>query len=309
MAIFCFLFIAGLAIGSVLPNDPLISAAEYYFEKNQYDDSLKLWGELSRRYPSNISVLRRLVDHQFLLLGRVKARETLVSAMRQPGISPEQALSLQDKLNDLNARFISDDGQSSYLQGVAKSRHGEFAKAEKLLEFASRAENVNTTVLNELVRCQAAQGAWDRYTASLQQLFSLNPFDWKLRLNLAEALIFQAQPAQALATLGSPSEIPRSVPHQVAYAAALFDSGDRNRSIAIFTEVVKHHETVHPIAWYYLGTLGNPNLAEHSRLYIQRFQRAAKKLKPAAGGFDPYRTSERLQQIEATRGDLSLKRS
>lgn len=276
-----------------LPSDPLVSAAQYFDGQHQFEESLKLWSALAVRYPENTRIILKLADYELWISGRLKARETLRRALRSSAVPTEYKFVLRDRLSAINSVFLSDEGQSQFLQAVSKAKRGDYEGSEELLQSANRLENINSTVLRELSRCQGELRAIDRYSETLQNLLELEPYDWKARLALADALLHQKRSAQAIPLLKEMAGT--AVPAQTRLASALYDNGEVEQALHIFRELAKR-KNPHPIVWYYLGRGSEGKKSASNRLF-ETFLAGAKKNR-IDQPWDPFHLVSRMEEIE-----------
>ncbi|MBI3295519.1 MAG: hypothetical protein HYZ71_12405 [Deltaproteobacteria bacterium] len=282
---------------AALPSDPLVGSAEYYFEKHQFVISMKAWEDLNERYPYNPQILTKLADHQLLLLGRIRARDTLIAAVQSGRLTPEGVEIVTQHLHIINAKFLTDDGQSNYLQARTRLGLKDFAKAETLLNSANRLEDSNTAVLLSLAECQFAQREIERYITTQKSLVAIDPGNWSLRLQLVEALLHESKATQALEFFGTPSGIPKTEGVQLAYGVSLYETGNWDGARTIFNALSQQREIVNPIAWYYLGKLNEMASKSSASYYFNRFIATAHNRKRPS--WDPYKVDERVGQLMA----------
>ena len=281
-----------------LPREPLVDAAVYFSEKHQYDEALKLWEKLAKRYPADGSILLKLCDTQLLLHGKAKARETLVSSVSSKTFSPENKQLIRKRLGEINALFVTDEGQSNYYQAISRAHHGDYQRAESLLEFAHRSEGGNTRVLRELARCQIKQLELERYANTLRLLISFEPFEWAHPLALSDVCLHLQRPNEALEILESVPELSRGLELKTRLAVALYEMERHARAASMFKELAQQPK-VHPTVWYYLGKISETSkkpsaLSTHYyRLFVETTEKSM-----APSSLDPFRLKTRLAEIK-----------
>lgn len=276
-------------------SDPLIETALYFHDRHQFEESLKLWQPLAKRYPGNVQILLKLADQELWVFGKARARETLLSALRGSAISIEHKLMIRERLAYLNALFLTDEGQSNYLQALSRAKHGDLAKSESLLVTANRAETLNSSVLRQLAKIQAQQNAFDRYTDTLKTLVELEPYEWKSKVLLADAYLHQGRPAVAIPLLKAGLETTRSVALLTRLASAQFEMGDTEIAVANLRNLSRATNP-HPIVWYYLGRWSESAKRTSAKRYFHNFLDSSKTVTPETPP-DPFRLASRVEEI------------
>lgn len=293
---FLFAFLSSAPIFAFIPSDPLVGSAEYYFEKHQFVLSMKAWEDLNQKYPLNPQIIIKLADHQLLLTNRSRARETLVAALQTNKLEAESQKLLQNHLNEINTKFVTDEGQSNYLQAQARVNQRDCAKAESLLETANRYELNNSAVLDLMAKCQLEQHEGERYTATVRTLLSTDPTNWVRRLRLVESLLHDSKATQALEVLGNPAAIPKTNAAQLAYGVTLYETGNWDASVRVLNTLAQGREGVNPIVFYYLGKTSERSNKPTASSYFNRFVVSARERKDRTS-WDPYKIEDRMARL------------
>lgn len=286
---------------AMAPSDPLAIAAEYYFTRHDFRQSLTLWEGVLKRQPDNVAAVLRVAELKLMFEGRAATRETITHYLDLKGdaLATEARRALREKLGQLQSTFVSDEGQALFLQALPKVRAKDCQGALPLLAQAAVLEKGSPKVLREKARCEKALGATDRLRDSLSQAAESDPYDSDILESLAETLDYAGAYDKSAALFDKEPDLARTVRQRTAYGVALAELGAAGKAIPILRGLLEQKETrVHPIVYATLGRLlaargGSQAEATH---YLERFVTAASRPENATfDGWDPYHTSEKLE--------------
>lgn len=277
--IFCGLFYSGFLTAS-LPVD----AAEYYFSRQDFKQSLELYS--SSNEPKNTF---RIADLKFLLNGRVAARETIVTALeKNKDLSVDLKNQLHEKLTSVLEAFVTDEGQSEYFRAMTKIRHGDWATAESLLESASSREEGNTLVLELKSQCERELKKIREYTNTLQQWREQNPYSVSATEKLAESYFFDGDYSKVLTLFATLR------PQKNSYGNLILLLSKAELGKYFDLDELEDYGGTYPIALFYVGkelAKSEEDRTEALTILSQFNQKSVNQLKE---DWDPLKISEKV---------------
>ncbi len=295
-ALTLILFLGAAAWGKT---DPLVSAAEYYFAHNDYAQALRLWNEVLQKDPVNDAVAIRVADLQFLFEGRQAAKEGLVKHLTARGesLSRDSRRALVDRWRTLQTAFLTEDGQSLYLQAREKEAQGDCASAIALATRALVSEKGNLELIRFRARCEWKTENFAAHYESLRQAYSEFPFDNSIQEDLAEAHLRFQQPQRVVEMWQKDPEVGLSVRKRLALIFAYLDTGMEARAATLLVKPAdaKRDEVVYNFLFGALAARRGSNLeALH---YWEAFLTQLEKSPRSAG--DSYRLTQRAEEVRA----------
>jgi tetratricopeptide (TPR) repeat protein len=306
-------FLVGRSLFALAPSDSLSIAAEYYFSRQDYNQSLALWSEVLKRRPDNLSAVYRVAELKLMFQGRVASRDVILGFLAGAGrnLNSDARRDIKLKLGELQSTFVTDDGQSVFLRALPKIRHGDCQGAMALLVQAAGAEGGNLRVLQEKARCEKTLGLYERFYESLRAAFDSDPFDESVRENLFEAYVYNGEMAKVIA-MAKEGDSTLSLRERIAYAVALTESGAEAAALPILQNTIEQEKLtgVPPIVLYALGKAfaAKPDGLAEATSYLERFLGAAARPENTLiNGWDPYRSAEKLEQAKKMLSSLKTK--
>jgi hypothetical protein len=287
--------------------DPLSIAARYYSDHYDYKQSYALWLELYRRSPENIDYFLHVLERKLLLEGRTSVKDALVEWVekRSQSLRKEEWLVVREKAANLRAAFLSDDGQSLYLQSLPKIERGDCNSALSLLNQALAFEKDHALILWERAKCEKKSGDFERYYQTLKTIWELDPLFSDPYDDLAEAHLYFRDNHSVLTLFTNMwSEGARTVRQRTALAVALADSGNlvSARPLLIGLLDLSKRSAANPIVLFWLGKLRleDHQFSAEAQVYLEAFQASLKQpeSKNPATPWDPYRLTERAQEAQ-----------
>lgn len=222
---------------SVLSKASLISdSAEYYFQKQDYPQSLLLWQKELERQPDNLSAVLRVSDLKFLLEGREAAKQVLLKYLDESQGPPfaEKRAKAKEKLSYFQSTFLSEDAQTQYFKGVFRKSKDDCVNAVPLFDKALATEKENTLILREKAKCEFQTGLWANYYATLKLLANADPFDIKTVGQLLEAHSHFNKKEEITVLFQKDADFSAVFNHRLIYALALLDTGRGDQAMPIF---------------------------------------------------------------------------
>lgn len=162
-----------------LTPDGLTRAAEYYYSRQDYRQSLQLWSEVVRKQPGNSFGLVRLSELKLMIEGKKPAVDFLLSAL-QSKTHPLDSFSrdlVSKKLTRILSTFVLDEAQSFFLQARPKLNFNDCEGALSLLNQSLSLEPENILTLNEKARCERQLEQWSAFLSTSRSLYGLNPLE------------------------------------------------------------------------------------------------------------------------------------
>ncbi len=278
--------------------DPLSASAEYYFARHDYQQALRLWNEVLTKDPTNDAVALKVADLQFFFDGRQVAREGLAHhlSLRGEALSRENRRALLDRWRALETSFLTEEGQSLYLQAKEREAQGDCPGAIGLLTRAIAAEKGNLDLLKARARCEFQTENFSGHYESLKQAFAEFPYDVALQEELAEAHLRFQQPQRIVEMWQKDTEAP-SARKRLALIFAYLDTGDESKAATLLVRP-SDAKGLDP-SWNFLfGALAARRESIPEALsYWQTFLEQLEKGPVSAS--DPYRLSQRVEEVRA----------
>ena len=293
--------------------DPVATAAEFYYCKQSYRQALQLWRKVLVREPTNLGAALRVAELTLLFEGRGPEKDFLLkfysTTQAQLGVVARETL--ENRFGALQGMFLTDEGQSDYLQALSHARYNDCSGAAAFLAQAAQLEPGNIKVLREKAACERKLGSYNTLYETLDLAVDTYPFDSRVVDNFVETDSYFGQYAKVLGFLQKYPEMRSSMRASTAYAVALAETGDVSavRSLQAFIAQEKS-AGVHPVVLFELGKLlaSRPDSAGEATLYLERFGLAAAHPENTTiESWDPYRCAEKKD--EAARLLATLKHS
>lgn len=297
-----------LSAKAALP-DPGAQAAEYYFSHYDYPQAFNLWSSVYQRQPENLVALFRLSELRLMFDGRPTVTKGILDylTLHASALSRESRHLLRDKLADLQSAFLTDDGQSLFLQGLARARRGDCPTALSFFSQSDALEKGNLRVLREKAACERKTGAHDRNYATLKAAYELQPFDTEVLDGLSEAFSFYGENQKVLALFSSDSEAPRTRRQKLAQAIALLRSGVTAPALLQLQTLSEEKGATPAIVSFELGK-ANAARADRKGQALENLKAFLSQMKVAdPAEWDPYHARERVAEAETLLAGLKAR--
>lgn len=272
--------------------------AEYYFTHSDYPQALKLWTEVLTKDPTNDTAVGRVAQLQLFFEGRQAARDGLARYLASHGeaLPRESRRLLLERWRVIQTSFLTEEGQSLYLQAREKETQGDCPAAVALVSRALVLEKGNTDLLKFRARCEFKTENFAAHYETLKQANGEYPFDLVLQEELAEAHLRFQQPQRVVEMWDGATE-PFSTRKRLALAFSLLDTGADARATALAPKVGEPRATESPWA-FLLGALAvrRGNTTEAASVW-EGFLKGLEGESVAAS--DPYRLKDRAEEARA----------
>ncbi|MEZ4749693.1 MAG: hypothetical protein R3B54_03420 [Bdellovibrionota bacterium] len=306
-AIFIFSFLSGAAANAV-PSSA--EAAEYYFRNQDYRKSLALWVEFLQTQPENVGAVLRVGELTLLLEGRSSLDEFVARqvAPRLRSFAPEQFRQLNEGLERLQSRFLTDKGQARYLQSVEHFKVNDCKEALVLLDEAVALEKGNLRALQLKASCEAELELWERRFSTLKRAARSNPLQPETQQRLLESYAYFGEYGRLIAELQGASAKQLSPRERTAWAVALWNEKQNDSAWRVVRGLLGETATPkHPVLFFLAGDLLSQTSRDQASHYYKTFlARAADPSEILIDGLDPYHTERFLPLAQKFLGDKTL---
>lgn len=189
--IFSILFLS--AAGLAKPGNPLVSAAEFYYQQNDYPRALAHWEKVLEAEPYNVNAICRVAELGLWIEGRGQVADRFLTVLEKTPLRlpRESRTFLKNKFLELQTRFRSDQAQNLYLQAKHRRQRGDLRGALDLLERASQQDRGQFEVLRERARVERQMGSTDQAHETLRLAMRSYPYDPATVTMLADTLLQQ----------------------------------------------------------------------------------------------------------------------
>lgn len=289
---------------AVASPEPLATAAEYYFSRQDYRQAYQLWSEILKRQSDNLAAVFRVCELKMFFDTRGACRDLMLKFLADSGsaLSSETRRHVRDKHSQLQSLFLSDDGQAHFFQAQAKASRKDYTAALSLLEASGQAEQGNVRVLWERAQMEKRLQRYERYHETLKETLANDPFHSEARAELIDSSVYFRQYDKAVALYREEPDRLTRPGSRTSIGIALLETGHDVEAQALLLSIsddVKGHGA-HPVVWYGLGKILSKradSLATAS-VYMERFLRAAAHPENnTVDGWDLYHTDELVQSV------------
>ncbi|MCB0416459.1 MAG: hypothetical protein H6617_11410 [Bdellovibrionaceae bacterium] len=285
-------------------------AAEYYFRNQDYRKSLALWGEFLQSQPDNVGGVLRVGELTLLLEGRPSLDEFISRqvAPRVRSFSPEQFHQLNEGLERLQSRFLTDKGQARYLQSLEHFKVHDCKEALVLLDEAVSLEKGNLRALQLKASCEAALELWEKRFSTLKRAARSNPLQPEVQQRLFESYVYFGEYGRLIAELQGVSAKQLSPRERTAWAVALWNEKKNDSAWRVVRGLLSEPGSPkHPVLYFLAGDLLSDSTREQASRYFKTFlARAADPGEILIDGLDPYHTERFLPLAQKFLGEKTL---
>jgi hypothetical protein len=273
--------------------------------KYDFKQAFTLWNEVLKRQPLMAVAVARLAELKLMLEGRASSRELLLQFLNQNAthLSPESERDLRDKLRVLGSTFVSDEGQSLYLQALARIRHQECTSALPLLDRAVYLEAGNLNVLVEKARCEKTMGQIEHFYDTAKAAYESDPFDKETLDPLLDGHLYFKQFSNILGIFRRTPELFVTNQQKTAVAVSFGELGSAQQSLDLLHRLmdVPRASNLHPILFYEAGKIlsSRADSTSEAESYLERFISLAQAPQNYLfDGWDPYRCTELVPEAK-----------
>ncbi len=292
------IFLFFLANAWAKPN-PLVGSAEASFSQYDYPQAFHLWTEILAKDSTNDAAALQVANLQFFFEGRQAARDGLARHFLTRGDSMprESRRNLLSRWRVLQSSFLTEEGQSLFLQAGERAAQGDLPAAVALNGRALALEKGNLELIRFRARCEWKLENFSAHYESLKQAHAEFPFDPLVQQELAEAHLRFQQPQRVVEMWEKDSEA-FSLRKRLALVFAYLDTGNESKAAALMVRP-SEAKLGTPPAWNFLyGALaarrGSPPEAFH---YWSNFLAQLEKKPPPVS--DAYRLADRAGEVRA----------
>jgi len=228
-------------------------------------------------------------------------------------LSLESKQLLKEKWGALQRVFVSDEGQSIFLQALARVRRKDCAGALAPLDQALGWEKGNIQILWEKARCENVLGSHELYYETIKSVFAADPFSLDALEAVMEAHIYFGQFEKVLTTtLLWKEEGLRSPKARTAFALALLETGNLSGARAWAQPLLDRDrsESLPPIVYFLMGKIlvSQAGMTVEATGYLERFLSSVEiTRRTETGVWDPYRTTSRAEEAKKLLTELKTR--
>lgn len=304
---FIYLFVcSSLYSATAIPN--LAQAAEYYFAKHDYSESLKLWQQLYQSQPESLEIMEKVAELQLMLEGHESAQKT-ISDFRKTNsdwLSWETDKRILNLLNETQSRFVKAEAQSLYFQARSKIKLKNFSQALGLLNQSWSLEKGNVLILVLKADCEKTLGLFSKYYETVKIAAELTLYDKSWMDQLLEAQFYFKDYKDILSWYESQKRKDLTVRQTLAVGMAYIDTKNPEKGIIILNRILDSHKvgSAYPIVWYGMGKAwcDEYNHGTGNNSYWDKFVRVMKVARPKTeDSWDPYGTLAKLNEVTKLR--------
>jgi len=294
--------VAAPGVSPVVEKSGSAQVADYYYSRHAYAQALPLWLEIARRQPSSVLASLRVTELKLIVEGREAARSWLKEFISREAksMSVDSRRLVEQRLAEIQDRFLTDDGQSFYHQAKLRIRRKDCEGALPLLAQSQAVENGNLALVREKARCERTLRKFEPYFESLVSLYEANPLSRETQEDLAEASLYFRQPDRAIRVFETRLGGTPSSPYaRLLYGIALLEKGKTSSAQLLLEPLVaksKRH-SLSPVVYFGVGKIHALKGGKASAVeYLEKFLTSAT---PSENEWDPFHLEER--QGEARR--------
>lgn len=280
------------SLSFAVAGNPLGSAADYYFEKGDYKQALHLLTRAVKKHPLELHSRLRVIELKFMLEGRQSARNYLSQFIADYGeqLSSDSRSQLIRHFQHVQRLFVSDEGQSKYLQASVKWNHQDYKGAAALVVQGLSLEPGHPDLLRLQALCDFEQKDYAAYLQHIEQAYEFDPFDSKLRRRAAEAYMNFRQYSNVERILGG---VKISPPENLMLAVALVELKRLDDAKVLVRQYLVDSKTEgpNPVVYYILGVLQQAAESTLAGQYFRTYLKSSKTTE-ADSQWDPFHHNE-----------------
>ncbi|MCB0404966.1 MAG: hypothetical protein KDD51_09280 [Bdellovibrionales bacterium] len=263
-----------------------------------------------KTYPDNVGAVLRVGELTLLLEGRPSLDEFVSRrvAPRARGFSSDQFRQLNEGLERLQSRFLTDKGQARYLQSVEHFKVSDCKEALVLLDEAVALEKGNLRALQLKASCEAELEMWEQRFATLKRASRSNPLQLETQQRVLESYVYFGEYGRVIAELQGANAKQLSVRERTAWAVALWNEKRSDSAWRVVRTLLSESGAAkHPVLYFLAGDLLGEKSREQATQYYKSFiARAADTNEILVDGLDPYHTERFLPLAQKFLGDKAL---
>jgi tetratricopeptide (TPR) repeat protein len=298
-------FFTSVSAFSVAHPDSLAIAADYYFSRHDYRQALQLWNEVFRRQPDNVTALLRVAELKLVFEGRSQATETVVKFLSQrgEGLEGSQRAKIKQNLQWIQEKFLTEEGQTLYLQALPKIQHDDCPGALTLLNQSTAVEKGALMALKQKANCEKKLKQFNRLYTTLQSAYETCPFDPFVTEELMDAHLFFRDYSAAAVVYKNDLDDVFSDRQRLSIIYSLMETGETPGAVRLLRahlEAQKGSEISPPVL-FALGKVYSQrkDTQSASAQYLEKFLARMTQPRPAViEEYDPYHLSERIEEAQ-----------
>jgi hypothetical protein len=294
----------GLSLNSLAQLPPLAEAAEYYFSKHDYAESLNLWKQVYKLGPTSEEAMSKVAHLELMLEGHEPAEKTVVDFIRryQNHLADSDLRRLRNLYYEIQTRFIKEEAQSFYFQALAKIKLKDFSKGLTLLNQSQKAEKGNLLIFQAEAQVEKRLGLFSKYYDTLKSGAAFNVFSTSWRDELLEAQYHFKDYSDILEWYESQIKSQLTSRQRLIIGLTLLEKGESRKAVFLLEKLQDNFQDkgMSSVVWYVLGKVYRENtaLSKSFVTYSTKFLNATKSLEIVSEGiWDPYRLAEKRAEV------------
>jgi len=298
------IFVCCASFVSFALNENLVQSAEAFYAQNDFPHALDSWKKIYKVNPHSVEAVIRVSDLQLLLDGHESAQKTILEFLSEgrEHLSSSQVWIVQQRLLEVQNRFVKDDSQSLYFQAMVKIKLADFNQALPLLNQANQIEKGNSKILESKAQCERELGQYTQYYDTLKTTAELNWINNKVREELLEAQYFFRDFSDIIQWSQSQINSNMSLRQKTVISLAKLEKAENQDSVRAFLQIIEGAKgrPVNPMIWYGLGRCYRKmeNVGAATKYFEKFVSMTAKSQVIATQTWDPYRTAEKLEDAK-----------
>lgn len=274
------------------------------FSRQNYSEALSLWSEALKQQPDSSEVALKVCELKVLLESRPACRNFASDFLSTSGalMGDKARKNFEQRYHSIQSLFLTDEGQSVYLQALARVNRKEVEEALRLFNQAEHFEKGNLKVLKEKAKSELTLGLMDPYFETVRQTYEIDPFDSDAVEALVEIYFFRKQFEKIMQLYAKDPAQFGTIRNKTSYAVALAEL-DNVRAMPLLQSILSNSKVVKPppIVWFQLGKgLAKKSDSERDAVnYLNRFLVMTDDAKDKALStrkWDPFNVQDKRQE-------------
>lgn len=271
--------------------------AEQYYKNFEYSKALAAYFKIYKSNPKLPLVISKIAELKLIQENKENAINFLLENI--PKISKQDALVLKSKLSQLGEIFLTEEAQSSYLQGVAKKDSARFDSALNSFKTAIALEPVNFLILKEKARSESELKLYSEAYETLKSFYALNPYNKEIQIQLIELQYYLKKNKELIETFSKQAFEENDLKLWVGLSY-LEISDHEKANLYLKSYFDRSRSTQDPLFYYVMGKIQlTKGYKKEANIYFDKFLNLSKiALKKTDNSLDKYRLEEKQIEVK-----------